>query len=285
MGYPLKELNGKEKIQGALPWVILLILAVGGLTNCAKARTPKKATQSTLVKQCILPDDQAGTLSGRWKKLPVPIAVKTGNFDDAEINEIQAAVKTWNQFYGASLNLTVLDSGAEKIRDVSKEKPTTLCSEGILQGNEFTGQVVIYKHAQWPYPNTEAIALTSFCPISAQPLPNIYMAIMEFNYQHFFVEGTKLPDLQTIFLHEFGHLLGLDHSCNTQSKNGYPLCSDPAMSKDYYQAVMFPIIPFTAGGQGEQRRELQSNDQGRANCLYQDMPSASPSSSPSPSAS
>lgn len=275
---------------------MILALLCLPIANCAKKKAVKPAVKkSALVKECVLPPDQVGTILARWKVLPVPIAVKTNNFEPTEVAEISAAVKTWNSFYGQSLSLTVLDSG-DPLRSVDSKLPATgtLCSQGILQGNQYAGQVVIYKHGQWPYPNAEVIALTSNCPVPAKPMNNIYMAIMEINYQHFFVEGTKIPDLQSIFLHEFGHLLGLDHSCNTQTKTGFPVCSDPKMPESYLKAVMFPVIPFTSDGKGESRRSLNDNDMGRANCLYQDMkgtaspspePSSTPSESPTPTPS
>ena len=70
-------------------------------------------------------------------------------------------------------------------------------------------------------------------------------------------------------LHEFGHLLGLNHSCEGTPKEGVPNCNDPSLSSAYYSAVMYPVFGFYPSGQGEQRRELADNDQGRANCLYQ----------------
>jgi hypothetical protein len=175
--------------------------------------------------------------------------------------------------------LAALDYGPDKLNPrLSKApKPSGLCATGILQGNQFTGQVVIYKSARWPYPTLQqAIALTSFCPTPAKPLPSFYMAIMEVNYQNFFIDGRKVPDLQTIILHEFGHLMGLNHSCeNVSNKTGTPDCRASTLNADYHEAVMFPVFGFDeATGAGEQKRTLTTNDQGRANCLYKDLVAA-----------
>ena len=95
------------------------------------------------------------------------------------------------------------------------------------------------------------------------------MAYMELNYQGFFVSGRKVPDLQTIMLHEFGHLLGLYHSCDSGStKAGTPNCLSGTLKTEYRDAVMFPVFGFNEDLTGEQKRELNENDQGRANCLY-----------------
>lgn len=228
------------------------------------------SSKQAVVKECVLPEDQTGTLAGKWSTTPIPIALKSGQFNGVETTEIVAAAKTWNDFYFSSLGIQVLDYGSESQPNTSTaSKPTSLCSQGIVAGGKFTGKVVIHKQTTWPYNNHDAIALTSFCPVASSPLPLFYMAIMELNYQDFFVDGKKLPDLTSILIHELGHLVGLDHSCDTQGKNGFPDCSSSGLSNDYFEAVMFPIILFDSTGYGEKRQALKKNDQGRANCLYQ----------------
>jgi len=235
---------------------------------------------SVLVKECVLPQDQTGTISGRWKALAIPIAFHSGSqFDPDEVAAITKAADTWNEFYGASLGLKVLDYGsASSPRTSSAASPTssTLCTSGIVQGSSFTGSVVIYKKGKWPYSSLpKAIALTGFCPVPAKPISNIYMAMMELNYQNFFIEGKQQPDLQSIMLHEFGHLLGLNHSCESGStRAGVPNCTNTNITPDYLIASMFPQFGFDSAGTGEQRRNLQANDQGRGNCLYQNMAKA-----------
>ena len=89
---------------------------------------------------------------------------------------------------------------------------------------------------------------------------------MEVKYQNFFISGKKLPDLQSIITHEMGHMIGVNHSCESTGKTGTPACnSSPA---EYFAAIMFPVFGFDASGLGESKRVLQDNDEGRANCLY-----------------
>ena len=80
-------------------------------------------------------------------------------------------------------------------------------------------------------------------------------AVMELNYVNFFRSGMPVPDLQSLVTHELGHLLGLNHSCVGAGCNGAP--------SDYINAIMFPSY-----NPGSIKRALNSNDQGRANCLY-----------------
>jgi hypothetical protein len=178
------------------------------------------------------------------------------------------AAATWNSFYGASLGMQALDYGSASSPNTSNNpKPTSVCSASIVKDGAFSGQVVIYKTTNWPY-SSEAIALTSFCPSPASPLPLMYQAIMEVNYKNFFISGKRQPDLQTIVLHEFGHLMGLSHSCESSAKTGIPNCNDASLNPDYFTALMYPSFGFDSAGTGEQKRNLRSNDQGRANCLY-----------------
>lgn len=231
-----------------------------------------RSKSSAIVTGCNLPTDQSATISGRWKVVPVPIAIYTDHFDADEVQALKEAADVWNNFYGQSLNLSVLNyGGGNSVQSSSANKPSSLCTTGLIQGSQFLGEVVIYKQGRWPYSNHSAIALTSFCPIPANPIPTIFMAVMELNYEDFFVEGKKQPDLKSIFIHELGHLLGLDHSCEVNSnREGMPNCRNLTSAQTaYYDAAMFPVVRFNAStGAGEVRQTLNDNDMGRANCLY-----------------
>ncbi len=255
--------------------VLALSAAGAGGFSCAPATPNAKA--APVVKECQIQPDQASTLSARWKLTPIPIAFsQSPGFTASELADMVAAADSWNTFAQSSMNMPLIDYGGDPSnpRMSSATKPTTLCAQGIVQGNQFSGQVVIYAVPRWPYTNLQdAIALTSFCPLPAKPLPTMYMAIMEVNYQNFFTAGKKVPDLRTIILHELGHLVGLNHSCETKDKAGFPNCTSPTLNPAYYSAVMFPVFGFDSSGLGEQKRQLTENDQGRANCLYQPTPS------------
>lgn len=259
-----KDINKLKKliflIILSLPWIFIL--------SCA----PEKKNQP-LVKECILPEDQIATLSGKWPAVPVPLAVKAGEFSPDEIKELAGAADSWNRFTQGSMGFFALNYGdANNPNQSNAIKPSALCAQTILRGHDFTGNIVLYKHAKWPYKNKGVIALTSFCPraVAGQKIPNISMAIMELNYQDFFVEGKLLPDLQSILLHEFGHLLGLNHSCESTKKSGFPDCRNPELPVPYLSASLFPIFSFDERGIGERRQTLNENDQSRCNCLYKE---------------
>jgi hypothetical protein len=243
-------------------------LTLGTLTGCALGFN---APAAQLVTTCVLPADQIATLAGHWKTIPVPIAFHQGDFNSDEVSAMTAAADTWNTFYSATQNIKqVIDYGGSSVRFSAQPVPTDVCAQGLLQGGVFTGNVVIYRQLVWPHSGVNStMALTSFCTNPATPLPATYMAYMEINFQGFFQNGLKQPDMQTIVGHEFGHLLGLYHSCDVGSTTaGKPDCNKTGLDPDYQSAVMYPTFGFNADLTGEQKRTLEPNDEGRANCLY-----------------
>ena len=266
MGGPGAKKRTTFARRGSIAAACVVLPFIVGVGCAGSSKTPA----ASIIKQCVLPSDQTGTISAHWPLTPVPITLAAGQFSAAENAAIKTAADTWNSFYTASIGQPTIDyGGGGSVRETTSTKPTSLCNSHIVSASSFTGQVVIYKQGTWPYTsNHSAIALTSFCPTPASPLPTISMAIMEVNYQDFFVAGTKQPDLTSIFVHEFGHLMGLDHSCAAGGKTGFPDCNSASLSPDYFSAVMYPVILFDGSGVGQVRATLQSNDEGRANCLY-----------------
>jgi hypothetical protein len=243
----------------------------------------------TVVNSCFIPADQSGTITGHWTTQPIPVALYQGTFDSGESTAITTAADLWNAFFTSSLNITTLTYGGNSSSPTISTTPdptqgtSSVCNQSILQGTKFTSNVVLYKLSRWPasYPPT-AMALTTTCFLQATPYPTFYMAIMELNYQSFFVQGTKIPDLESIVLHEFGHLHGLNHSCEASPKTGTPNCTEANISTEYLSASMFPTFSFDANGNGQQRRSLGANDEERANCLYSGPNGPAPVASSAP---
>lgn len=241
---------------------------------CAPKVTPKA---KSVLKDCKLPEDQKGSIQGRWNTLPVPVAFEAEKFPADQITAITAAAETWNKFTNESLGIQVLDYGTEgSPKTSSNAKPGgRICASGLLVNNTFSGPVVLYHVTKdWPY-DKRAMAITTTCTIKGSPFNKTYMAIMEINYQEFYGEGQIVPDTQTIVAHEFGHLLGLKHTCHLGSETGMPNCNQEGLDGAYREALMFPSFTADEEGNGEVKRDLHDNDQGRMNCPYEDKRSTS----------
>jgi hypothetical protein len=252
-------------------WGITLLSLIGGAAGLACA----PGDNTDFVTGCNLPQDQSQTLIGRWSSNPIYISFYQGDFNTYEMGLIMDAADTWNQFFAATSSLQIIDYGSRAYpRTTPRAKPISLCSNSLINASgQFSSSVTIYKDTTWPATFASgAIAITSNCTTATSPVASMYIAIMELNFQNFFIAGKPVPDMTSIFLHELGHLLGLDHSCaqtyDGTSKTHPPLCSSSGLSQDYYNAVMYPVVNFDASGKGIVRRSLQTNDQGRANCLY-----------------
>lgn len=222
-----------------------------------------KMDAKDLVRECVLADDQKDTLQARWYSGPVPLASAT-SFSTGERESFESAAAQWNDFFSHTHGSSVFQVQGPSSQALGT--PSDLCSKTIVYGGVFSGQVVVHKVNNWSNGNG-VIALTSFCPSgSGNGYPAIYNAMIELNYKDYWASGKKQPDLNSILVHELGHLLGLDHSCTVSGgTSGFVQCN--GAPQPYLSAVMYPTVLFN-GLQGEQRRDLDGNTQGRANCLY-----------------
>jgi hypothetical protein len=83
------------------------------------------------------------------------------------------------------------------------------------------------------------------------------------NYDEFNNTSANSLDLQSLVLHELGHVLGLLHSCKSGATDSTSSV-DCALAPDRYnEAVMFPFLRFN-----QIRRSLRQNDYSRINCIY-----------------
>ncbi len=225
-----------------------------GLISCAQGNS------TPLQKACVTGSGQEALYNGHWLVHPVPLAVQTGDFSAGELNTIVASIETWNSFFAASKGFKLyLNNGADlgmMGAGGTRATSATICSQREVGPSNFTSSLMIYKNtSNWTY-GSSVMGLTSTCPVSSGGTFNSFSAaVMELNYVNFYRAGTPTPDLQSIVTHELGHLLGLNHSCVGSGCSGAPA--------DYSAAIMFPTFSI-----GTQKRSLNTNDEGRANCLY-----------------
>lgn len=246
----------------------LAILALELVSCLALVSCNRKKAQEAVLSDCVLADDQSATLSGRWPITPIKVGYQAGAFTPEELTQMSLALQSWNRFYNSSKQYPLFDDGAPNHYTIGGGFPASPCSFSVIQNNQYVAPVAIYKESTWPY-TAAAIAVTTTCPVAGPNLPSFFMGGIQLNFQYFFGGGLPLPDIQSIVLHELGHLAGLKHSCEQGSQTqGIPDCNSGSLNSEYRGASLYPKFSWN-GLQGEVRRSLNNNDQGRANCIYQ----------------
>lgn len=175
--------------------------------------------------------------------------------DDSEISAIQAAAENWRSTTLACAHMRIVASA-----------PRANLSGGYSAEGPFENVIVWLEH-EWgraadgiAYPAGRAALTTLFYvddPLAADD-GRLLDADIELNgVEWTFSTGacddsTQTADLENTVTHEFGHLLGLDHTCNSGAgepptdHQGQPLPSCGAAPKEVVATTMYAIAPACA---------------------------------------
>lgn len=226
-----------------------------------------------------MPTDQGnGSLQGHWPALPINVVIDRDFYlsgQGAEADQIKAAINTWNNNWAAlkgmvAFNLINDGSGLNAGAGIPV---TTDCAQATITAARFDAVGIWKIQAGGDGANTRTQADGTQCKLLDTGIQgktdwvvsggNVTGASILLNFDQYNNNSNNLLDVQSLTLHELGHVLGLLHSCNPGPGDITTAPSCDIAPQKYTLAVMFPYLQLQ-----QLRRALTQNDYSRVNCLY-----------------
>lgn len=240
---------------------------------------------------CALPKDQGvGSLHGQWSSLPVPV-VFDNDFYVADagvvIPAMRGSLQSWDEWaalrgFNGAYSLVNDGAGLTAGHPIPE---LTDCSQASYSSS-LPSTVGVWKISTAGFhANHRASCGTNPDGTAGKILASavqgqtdwiiqsgrIIGASILLNFDDYNSPGKQHIDVQSLLLHELGHVLGLLHSCNGSTGSSVDSTTAPAcftggvltVDPQYANAVMFPFLEAD-----QLRRDLQQNDYNRINCLY-----------------
>lgn len=239
---------------------------------------------------CALPKDQGkGSLHGQWASLPIPVVFDRDFYvaDNGEVvPSLRSALATWNGWASLrgmqAFSLKNDGSGLSAGRDIPE---LTDCAQASYSSS-VADMVGVWKINGAGFHRNQRPS----CGVNPDGTPGkilpfavqgqtdwiiqggrIVGASILLNFEDYNSPGKQRIDVESLLLHEMGHVLGLLHSCNGSGGGGIDSTTSPACftggsltaPTQYTSAVMFPFLEVA-----QERRQLKQNDYSRINCLY-----------------
>ena len=262
--------------------LFLISLCIGPLLPGCTATPSESAKAGRVVNytNCQLPPDQGrGSFQGAWADIPVPLVIDKDFYitDEGEaLSSVKGAIETWNSWarLKGMTGFRIVDDGAGT--SGGREIPEVVDCNQASYSSSVTDAVGIWKistHGFRRNARPACLAQKKILPEGVQGQTDwivqnsrIVGASVLLNFEGFNAPGKQLIDLESLLLHEVGHVLGLLHSCNGTTLESIDGTSSPACGlapAPYVNAVMFPYLDVA-----RERRDLMQNDYSRINCLY-----------------
>ncbi len=230
-------------------------VAESGPTGVEIANNPK----------CKAATDQAKSYMAPLISDSVVRAKIDSQFTIEQQNSIQRALQTWNESGNTIRQRPFFSISLVDPQQDDSPKATQDCSFNEENNEQFKISKVT-SQSTW-----SALGMTEYNPAvtvrcyQGQELKK-QIVMVNLNTQH-----SDERQLQSIVLHELGHALGLDHSCDkSKGSSEYLACSGLEAEHPYRFAVMFPSLKTSMDKAvtPELKESLTKNDTDRTACLY-----------------
>lgn len=181
----------------------------------------------------------AGGLTVHWARDVVLFGVAMGGSTTipidqkgSEFSAIRRAFQTWEAVQGSRLRFEYVGQ---------------MVDEDIPNIDDGINGVRFFSGANVPPDVSDAIAVTlvTYSSVTGE-LFDADILINERDFRYSTLPSGTTVDLESVVLHESGHLVGLDHTCGS-SGEVQPSCYDPVLQQDpqryqrIFGAVMFPM--------------------------------------------
>jgi hypothetical protein len=242
----------------------LLVLA---LAACAPAEPGLGALQESIASgQCPVEQDQLGSfLPSLPIQRTVTVAVDSA-FSTAEKSAINQAINTWNDWSRGAVGREFFQETQATIRsDFMPASGQNPCDFQVPGGDGDFAVVRVTDPEVW-----SDLGLTSANPAATLRCRQGD----ELTRQVLLIRSDLVRSEQwvSVVLHELGHVIGLDHSCNSGAvTDDFASCEGLDAEHPYRVAVMYPKLSVGSSRTGrgvEVKEALKENDEMRAACLY-----------------
>lgn len=245
-------------------WTVALLMVC--VFACARKSEPPRIS-------CVaLDDEQRGSFMALADTSSVIQVHLDSRLSDENQRKIQNAATEWNRLSQTlrQKNLFTLDVGV-----LNEEQYPKAASDCSYDGGDKDRFWIIQENEQRRWKKLGFLDENPAGTIRCHQNETLERQVIFLN-----TDIAKPDQLQSIVLHEFGHTLGLDHSCQKgEGSADYIGCDHLKAEHPYREAILFPVLKLMSSNIGndtsrtnyrvvpEVKESLQSNDQSRARCI------------------